>query len=116
MKRLTVLTLFLCLGFSSAGVADSDVMNWCGTYFEDDGRGYIRLALTDLNTGSEDCSMEAYNNRINTTGQTRLGLDFARNRSTVNKWRKFDNHLIEVRGKIRNGYINNPRLIRDRGV
>ena len=57
-----------------------------------------------------------YNERAERSGTANIALDFTKNRSTVNKWRKFNNHLIEVRGKFRNGYISGTRFIRDMGV
>ena len=41
MKQLIKLALFLCLYLSSAGTVFADTENWCGTYFEENGRGYI---------------------------------------------------------------------------
>lgn len=116
MKKLALLTLFLCLSFSFAGFADAETENWCGTYFEEGGRGYIRLARNDFGVGSSNCSMDGYNERAERSGTANIALDFTKNRSTVNKWRKFNNHLIEVRGKFRNGYISGTRFIRDMGV
>ena len=60
MKKLALLTLFLCLSFSFAGFADAETENWCGTYFEEGGRGYIRLARDDFGVGSSNCSMDGY--------------------------------------------------------
>lgn len=78
--------------------------------------GYIRLARDDFGVGSSNCSMDGYNERAERSGTANIALDFTKNRSTVNKWRKFNNHLIEVRGKFRNGYISGTRFIRDMGV
>lgn len=118
MKKISLTLLFLaaamCWGRNSA--ANAEIMNWCGTYFEENGRGYLRLAREDLESGSNDCSIAEYNERVANTGSASIALDFAKNRSTVSKWRKFNNHLIEVRGKVRNGQISNARLIRDAGV
>lgn len=116
MKKMALLVLFLCLRVSSVGLANTDMENWCGTYFEEDGRGFIRLAREDIQKGSDNCSIEAYTDRIEKTGQAKIGLEFTRNRSTVMKWRKFTNHLIEIRGKMYNGNIISTRFIRDIGI
>lgn len=115
MKKLGLPTLFLCCVLSLAAEA-SETLNWCGTYFEDNGRGFIRLARVDLNAGSSSCSVPEYNEKVENTGHAVIALDFTKNRSAVSNWRKFDNHLIEVRGKYRNGYITSTRLIRDIGI
>lgn len=115
MKKLGLPTLFLCCVLSLAAEA-SETLNWCGTYFEDNGRGFIRLARVDLNSGSSSCTMSEYNERVANTGHTAIALDFTKSRSAVSNWRKFDNHLIEVRGKYRDGSITSTRLIRDMGV
>ena len=56
MKKLALLTLFLCLSFSFAGFADAETENWCGTYFEEGGRGYIRLARDDFGAINKEAS------------------------------------------------------------
>ncbi|MCM1323751.1 MAG: hypothetical protein NC218_06280 [Acetobacter sp.] len=116
MRKAALLALFLCVTSSSAGLADSNTENWCGTYFEDNGRGFIRLAREDFGTGSSNCSPEDYYERVENSGAADIALDFTHNRSSINHWRKFNNHLIEVRGKFRNGYIDNTRFVRDMGV
>lgn len=116
MKKIALLVLFLCLNVSSVSMADKETENWCGTYFEEEGRGFIRLAREDIQNGSNNCSIEAYNDRIERTGHANIELEFTRNRSTVMKWRKFTNHLIEVRGKMYNGNIISTRFIRDMGL
>lgn len=115
MKKLGLSALFLCFILSSTSHA-SETLNWCGTYFEDNGRGYIRLALEDLNSGSSSCSLPEYTKKVKNTGHTVIALDFTHNRSSLNNWRKFKNHLIEVRGKYRNGTIDSTRFVRDMGV
>lgn len=62
MKKLALLTLFLCLSFSFAGFADAETENWCGTYFEEGGRGYIRLARDDFGVGSSTAAWTATTN------------------------------------------------------
>jgi len=116
MKKLAVLALFLCLVSTSAGFAASDTENWCGTYFEHEDRGYIRLAMADLPTGSSSCSVDTYNERIEKAGHANIALDFTKNRSTISNWRKFSDHVIEIRGKLKNGFISNARFIRDLGL
>ncbi len=115
MRILALLALFLC--FSPVNSANSsETENWCGTYFEEDGRGYIRLARADFGTGSTNCNINEYTDRVAESGTANIALEFTHNKSTVNKWRKFNNHVIEVRGKFRNGSISNTRFIRDMGV
>lgn len=115
MRLLALLTIFLC--FSPVSPANSaDTENWCGTYFEEDGRGYLRLARADFGIGSTNCDVSEYADRVKQSGAADIVLDFTHNNSTVNKWRKFNNHIIEIRGKFRNGYISDTRFIRDMGV
>ncbi len=115
MKKLALLALFLCiLPLGTANSADTE--NWCGTYIEEQGRGYIRLARADFGIGSSSCIISEYTDRIEKSGAANVGLDFTHNDSMVNKWRKFHNHIIEIRGKFRNGYIDNVRFVRDMGV
>lgn len=116
MFKKAILALFLCVSASTAGLANNNTENWCGTYFENNGRGYIRLAREDFGTGSSDCTPENYYERVENSGTANIALDFTHNRSAVNNWRKFNNHLIEVRGKFRNGTIDGTRLVRDMGV
>lgn len=116
MKKTALLLLFLCLSNSYAPNVLAETENWCGKYFEQDGRGYIRLARNDFGIGSSDCSLNGYAKRAEESGTANIELEFTRNRSTVNKWRKFHNHLIEVRGKFSNGSISGTRFIRDMGV
>ncbi len=113
MKKIALWALFLNLTLSSACFAESE--NWCGTYFEEDGRAYLRIAREDFGVGSSACSLENYQDRIQETGEANVALNFTKNRSTVSKWRKFNNHLIEVRGKFQNGYIVSTRFVRDMG-
>lgn len=116
MKKSALLALFLCVGFPFAGLADNTTENWCGTYFEDNGRGFIRLAREDFGTGSSNCDVNEYYERAEKSGTANIALDFTHNRSSLSNWRKFNNHVIEIRGTFRNGYIDNTRFVRDRGV
>ncbi len=116
MKNMAFLLLFLCLSNSYAAKASAETENWCGKYFEQDGRGYIQLARNDFGIGSRDCTLSGYSKRAMESGTADIELEFTRNRSTISKWRKFNNHLIEVRGKFSNGSIIGTRFIRDRGV
>ena len=116
MKKSALLALFLCLGLPFASLAETGVENWCGTYFEDNGRGFIRLAREDFGTGSSACDVEDYYERAEKSGTANIALDFTHKRSALINWRKFNNHVIEVRGKFRNGFIDGTRFVRDRGV
>lgn len=115
MKKLALQTLALFI--LPIGIANAaDIENWCGTYTEEEGRAYIRLARADFGIGSDNCITDKYNKRVEQSGSANIGLNFTHNASTVNKWRKFQNHLIEVRGKYHNGIIDNVRLVRDIGI
>ncbi len=116
MKKIALIALFLCVFLSSTSHADSNIENYCGTYFEDNGRGFIRLARVDFGTGSSSCDVNNYYDRAQKSGTADIALNFNRQRSTISNWRKFNNHVIEVRGKFQNGYINSTRFIRDMGV
>lgn len=114
MRNLTLATLFLCISFSPNAHSNSraDMEQWCGTYFESEGQGYIRLPIQDISTGSSNCSLSNYEKRVENGGAANVALDMR----TPHKWRKFDNHLIVIRGKLRNGQIDRTRFIRDLGI
>lgn len=118
MKKIATLALLLCMCIIIASLAQANTAkeNWCGTYFEQSGRGYIRLAREDFGIGSQNCEIQAYLARTQKSGSTNIAINFERNKSTFNKWRKFHNHLIEIRGKLRNGQITDARFIRDMGI
>lgn len=116
MKKLALLMLFLCFCLSFAGSALADTANWCGTYFEEDGRAFLRLARDDFGIGSSSCNQETYDERTARSGTANIALDFSGRHSTLGDWRKFNNHLIEIRGKYRNGYITRTRFVRDMGI
>ena len=116
MKKIIALVLFLLFAFSPVSYAnyETDTEEWCGVYFEKEGQGYIRLSRSDLGIGSPHCSLSKYQQKTQQSGTANIALDFTK-RSTTLKWKKFDSHLIVVRGKFRNGRINNPRFIRNLG-
>ena len=115
MKQIALLALFLCFISTHASLADSSIENWCGTYFEDNGQGYLRLEREDFGTGSKDCTVDNYNQRAQNSGTANIALDFNRN-STLSNWRKFTNHVIEIRGKFQNGSLKSTRFVRDMGI
>lgn len=115
LKTCFFTLLFMLISFGSAGYAETPTLNWCGTYFEKDDQGFIRVPLLESKTGSKSCSSEEYNQRIK-YGSTNLILSFAKTRTTLNNWRKFNNHIIIVRGKIKNGKISKTRFVRDVGI
>jgi len=116
LKTCLFALLFSLISFSSEGYAETSTLNWCGTYFEENEQGYIRVPVQEFKTGSQSCSLEEYNHRVSTSGSVSIALDFIKSRSALNNWRKFSNHVIIVRGKIRNGNITNTRFIRDVGL
>ena len=115
LKTCFLTLLFVLISFNSEGYAETSTLNWCGTYFEENQQGYIRVPFREIRTGSQSCSFEEYNQRMN-TGGIAIALDFIKSKSALNNWRKFSNHLIVVRGKIKNGNIINTRFIRDVGI
>ena len=116
MRKLCFLTLLLlCLSFPISTQANVETYNWCGTYFEKDDQGFIRIPMADLRAGSSNCDVESYSSRILSSGTVNIALGFTKSRSAVSNWRKFNNHLLEVRGKLKNGEITSTRLIRDVG-
>lgn len=117
MKKAITLVLLLMLAYTPLSYAnyETDTEEWCGVYFEKENQSYIRLSRSDLGIGSPRCSLSKYQQNSQQTGTANVALDFTKS-STTHKWRKFDTHLIVVRGKFRNGRINNPRFIRDLGV
>lgn len=115
MQKLC-LTALLLLCFSLPTNAYAENNNWCGIYFEENDQGFIRIPISDIRTGSGDCNGENYTTRTSSFGSTKIALDFTKNRSALGYWRKFNNHIIEIRGKLNYGEIKNPRLIRDLGI
>ncbi|MBR2273874.1 MAG: hypothetical protein IJ864_03465 [Alphaproteobacteria bacterium] len=116
MRKLQLIVLFLCLSFSPTGLADTETLNWCGTYFEDNDQSFLRIARADLFTGSNQCNIDEYYEKVTNTGHINLALNRTKNRNVVGQWRKFTNHIIEVRGKMHRGMITGTRLVRDIGV
>lgn len=114
MKKLIIIImiLFIKLSFTPNVKSNVNTEQWCGTYFESNGQGYIRLPRQDFLTGSSHCSIENYEKRIEKSGVATIALDMR----NPHKWRKFDNHLIEIRGKFRNGQIDRTRFVRDLGI
>ena len=106
--------LLLCTILPTTTKAESN--NWCGLYFEENNQSFIRLPMSDVRTGSDTCNYENYITRARDHGTAKIALEFTKNRSALNHWRKFDGHLIEVRGKLHNGEIRTPRFVRDLGV
>ena len=116
MSRFVKLILFLCFIFGLTGnMAYASTKNWCGVYFESHNRGYIKVLRNDIGVGSDRCSLVKYNERKRDERAINIVLKFTKNDSTVANWRKFSNHLIEVRGKYRNGVITGTKFIRDLG-
>ena len=117
MKKIITLVLFMLLAFSPLSYAyyETDTEEWCGVYFEKQGQSYIRLSRKDLGIGSFRWSLSKYKQSAELNGTANVALNFNRP-STTAKWKKFDTHLIVLRGKFRNGRINNPRFIRDLGI
>lgn len=116
MKKVGLLALFLCFSICQATAASIDTMNWCGKYYEQNGTAYLRLARQDLIDGSSTCSPEEYVKKIEKNGQVSVALSFTKKISALGNWRKFENQLVEIRGKLRNGTIANPRFIRNMGI
>lgn len=115
LKACLFTLIFLCISFNSESYAETTTLNWCGTYFEENDQGFIRIPHTEFKTGSNSCSIEEYHQRVS-SGSIAIALDFIKSRSALNNWRKFSNHVIVVRGKIRNGNITNTRFVRDIGI
>lgn len=107
--------LILILGSFSVNVAKAETLNWCGEYAEYNNKGYIKLLRGDIGAGSEDCNKSQYYKRKYDERTVWIALEFTRNRSTYVKWRKFEGHLIEVKGKYRNGTIRGTKFVRDLG-
>lgn len=116
MRKLCFLTLLLlCTSFSVVSDADTGMLRWCGKYMEADDKGYLLIAKNEILNGSEQCSLEKYNEKMKYIGGIHITLDFTKNRSALSNWRKFSNHIIEVRGKLRDNKITNTRFVRDMG-
>ena len=114
MRKTIFVIILLCLNLiiPVTGNSNTNTEQWCGTYFESNGQGYIRLAIQDFSTGSSNCSISSYEKRAEKSGTANIAL----NMRSPHKWRKFDNHLIVIRGKLRNGQIDRTRFIRDLGI
>lgn len=117
MQKL-IYTILLLVIFATVTItsAHAKTTNWCGTYFEEDNQGYLRIAIDDIQKGGSSCTPESYYARIQNSGAAKIYLDFAKHYSMVANWRKFNNHILEIRGKLDYGKIISPRLIRDIGI
>ena len=113
-KLFFLITLFLC-SFSIANNSHAEILNWCGTYVEKNNHGFIVISQADIAKGSKNCSVESYRDSVDSIGYRTVLLDF-NNRSKVNHWRKFDSHVIEIRGKLYQNKITNARFVRDYGA
>ena len=117
MRQLCYTTLlFISLSFICLKPAQAEINNWCGAYFEEENTGYLRIAMSDIKNGNSRCTYESYYTRAQTSGTAKIALSFSKQRSAVTNWRKFDNHILEVRGKLENGEITSPRFVRDLGI
>lgn len=118
MSKKIAIILFLCLIYPLTSFSNykTDSEEWCGIYFEENKQGHIALSQKDLGIGSKNCSLEKYKTSVEEYGTTNIILDFTKSRSMVNKWRKFNGHLIVVHGKINYNKLINPRFIRDLGI
>jgi len=114
-KSYFLALLFLCMSFSCKSYA-AQTLNWCGTYFEENERGYLIISQDDLISGSDTCSTSNYKENLADGIPVVVALDFTKNRSALTNWRKFNNHLLEVRGKMRGGIITSTRFVRDFGI
>lgn len=116
MQKLSLWTLlFLCI-ICPLSSASAENLNLCGAYFEDNDRAFIRIARQDLHDGSSSCDINSYRERVMRSGYVNLALNHTKNRPISATWNKFNDHVIEVRGKIHNGTITGTKLIRDAGV
>ena len=117
MKKLCFLiALLICINLPLSSYAATDTHNWCGMYFEQDEQGFIRIPMADLRQGSSICTPEDFAQRAQTSGTVNIALNFNNSRSTLGHWRKFDNHILEIRGKLKKGEISRTRFIRDTGI
>ncbi|MBE6462633.1 MAG: hypothetical protein E7005_02610 [Alphaproteobacteria bacterium] len=107
--------LILIMSGFSVNEAKAETLNWCGEYVEANNKGYIRLLSADIGVGSDDCSKSQYYKQRAEGRTIKIALEFTRNRSTYVKWRKFIGHVIEVKGKYRNGTIRGTKFVRDLG-
>lgn len=114
MHKLCFLTvLFLGSTYSLGSNADAPTRNWCGVYTQDGNHGYIRIAQQDLIHGSIGCTASSYQERSKDSGVVHLPLEMNKKRTARYQWQGFDNHLIEIRGKNRNGTIEKVSFVRD---
>jgi len=113
MRKIFWTVLFLCSCFCYTAKAEN--LNWCGKYFENNNHGFIIIPQEDIAKGRKNCSLKAYNSTTRTNGSIIVPLNF-KNRSKIANWRKFSQHIIVVRGKMRNNMITNTRFVRDLGA
>ena len=119
MKKITKITklllLFLFVFFVSIECVNAESLNWCGVYFQERERSFLMISREDVGVGSPKCNFGNFSQSINANGGIRIELEFNRGRSSFAKWKKFSGHLIEIKGKYRNGVIDGVRFIRDLG-
>lgn len=111
--------LFLILLYSFltiANIAHAKTLNWCGTYFEKNNKGYIIVSQNAIRKGDKHCTAKSYQNDIDVFGSAIMPVDFSAKRSKLGYWRKFNNHLIEIRGKLYENKVTYPHFVRDYGI
>lgn len=117
MKKLCFLTaLFICLNLTFISNANAETRNWCGKYFEQNEQGFLRIPMADVRQGSHSCTPEDFASRSQISGTVNIALNFTKSISTLANWSKFNNHIIEISGKLKHGEISRTRLIRDTGI
>ena len=116
MKNIAkLLLLVMCYMLFMINCVKAETLNWCGIYFQENDRSYLKIVRDDVGIGSSRCSLSKYSEEVEEVGSVSVMLDFNRGRSMYSKWRKFSGHLIEVRGKYKNGIIDGVKLVRDLG-
>ena len=114
MHKISFLTiLFLGATYSLGSYADAPTRNWCGIYTQEGNYGYIRIAREDLQNGSIGCTSALYEERSHNSGTVELPFEVNKKRTAAHEWQNFNNHLIEIRGKNRNGVIEKVHFVRD---
>ena len=106
MKKAFI--IILC-SFFIANTTLAKTQNWCGTYVEIKNKGYLKILPSDMNNNKNKCDPIKYKQNHKDPRIANILLEFNNNTSTLNNWKKFDGHLIEIKGKLKYGFSHNMK-------
>ena len=113
---LLVLIIAMLVGIFECSEARAETNKWCGVYMQESGYSFLVMPRGDIGIGSNECSVEYFENSKKEGGVVRIRLNSSRFRSIYAKWKKFLGHVIEVKGEYGNARIENVKFVKDFGI